>query len=179
LKFIKDILFFQVETSGFNPDKDNILQLSAVLLDKDNLLEKNFFNSYIKVSFLDATLMQHAEHLQIPIETLQKSPKQYDALKKFVQTLGTEPLLATHGLANIQFLRQAFKKSLLPFDYDSHVIDLWTLGYVYTLHYGLKKIPTLSTLFNQFNLKTTSRNNAMEKARMGAEVFRRIVGGNQ
>ena len=44
MKFIKDILLFQIETTGPNIDRDSIIQLSAVLLDKDNLLEKNFFN---------------------------------------------------------------------------------------------------------------------------------------
>ncbi len=178
MKFIKDILFFQIETSGFNPERDNIIQLSAVLLDKDNLLEKNYFNSYIKVSFLDNTLQQHAEQLQVPVEVLQKSPKQYEVLKKFVETLGTEPLLATNGFANAQFLKHAFKKSLINFDYDSHILDLWTLGYIYSLHYGIKKIPTLQTLFSQFNLKLTKRSNALEKARLGSEVFRRIVNSN-
>ncbi len=177
MKFIKDILLFQIETSGPTPDRDSILQLSAVLLDKDNLLEKNYFNSYIKVSFLDGTLHQHAEQLQVPFETLRKSPKLYDVLKKFVATFGSEPLLATHGILNAQFLRHAFKKSLIPFEYDSHMLDLWSLGYIYTLHYGIKKMPTLNTLFTHFNLKPTNRNNALEKARLSAAVFKNIVSG--
>lgn len=177
MKFIKDILFFHIETSGSQPDKDSILQLSAVLLDKDNLLEKNFFNSYIKVSFLDGTLQQHAEQLGIPFATLQKSPKQHDVLKQFVATFGYEPLLATHGVNNVQFLRTAFKKALLPFEYHNHVLDLWTLGYIYTLHYGIKKMPTLDTLFTQFNLKPQNRNNALEKVRHSTTIFKKIVQG--
>ena len=74
MKFIKDILLFQIEVTGQNVERDSIIQLSAVLLDKDNLLEKNFFNSYVKVSFLDNTITQHADMLQVPFETLQKSP---------------------------------------------------------------------------------------------------------
>lgn len=178
MKFIKDILLFQIETSGNQPEKDNILQLAAVLLDKDNLLEKNFYNSYVKVSFLDSTLQQHAEQLQVPFETLQKSPKLPEVIKKFTATFGYEPLLATHGVYNLQFLSTAFKKSLVPFQYHSHMLDIWTLGYIYTLHYGIKKMPTLDTLFSQFNLKLTSRNNALEKARLSATLFKKIVAGN-
>lgn len=177
MKFIKDILLFQIETSGNIPDRDNILQLSAVLLDKDNLLEKNSFNSYIKVSFLDGTLHQHSEQLQVPFETLQKSPKLLEVIKKFSTTFGSEPLLATHGSLNVQFLRHAFKKSLIPFNFDAHVLDIWTLGYIYTLHYGIKKMPTLMTLFSHFNLKPTNRNNALERARLSATIFRNIVIG--
>lgn len=178
MKFIKDILFFHIEVTGSNPERDNILQLSAVLLDKDNLLEKNFYNSYVKVSFLDGTLHQHSELLGVPFETLRKSPKLHDVIKKFVATFGYEPLLATHGAMNVQFLKHAFKKTLISYDYNQHVLDLWTLGYIYTLHYGIKKIPTLTTLFTQFNLKPKARSNALEKARLASTVFKKIVTGN-
>lgn len=177
MKFIKDILLFQIETTGPNIDRDSIIQLSAVLLDKDNQLEKNFFNSFVKVSFLDNTITQHAEILQVPFETLQKSPKLYEVIKSFSSKFGDTPLLATHSVANAQFLRQAFKKTFLPYNYDSHVLDLWSLGYVYTLHYGLKKMPTMQTLFQHFNLKQTNPRDALEKARLSAEVFRKIING--
>ncbi len=177
MKFIKDILLFQIETTGPNIDRDSIIQLSAVLLDKDNLLEKNFFNEYVKVSFLDNTIAQHAEQLQIPFEALSKSKKLHDVIKEFSSKFGSTPLLATHSVSNVQFLRQAFKKTFQPYEYDSHVLDLWSLGYVYTLHNGLKKMPTMETLFTHFSLKFNNRHNALEKARLSAEVFRKIING--
>lgn len=177
MKFIKDILMFQIETTGPNIERDTIIQLAGVLLDKDNLLEKNYFNSYIKASFLDNTLDQHSQQLKVPFETLRKSPKLQLVIKDFAAHFGSTPLLATHTVSNVQFLRQAFKKTFVPYEYDSHVLDLWSLGYVYTLHYGLKKMPTMETLFDHFNLKIKNRNNALEKARLTSEVFRRIVNG--
>lgn len=177
MKFIKDILLFQIETTGQNLDRDSIVQLSAVLLDKDNLLEKNYFNSYVKVSFLDNTITQHADLLGVTFETLQKSPKIAEVIKAFVAKFGTTPLLATHSVSNAQFLRQAFKKTFIPYEYDSHIIDLWTLGYVYTLHYGVKKMPTMQTLFTHFNLKQKNPHDALEKARLSCEVFKKIVVG--
>jgi DNA polymerase III epsilon subunit-like protein len=177
MKFIKDILLFQIETTGPEPTRDSILQLSAVLLDKDNLLEKNFFNAYIKVSFLDNTIAQHAEYLQIHFDTLAKSPKLPEVIKKFHQVFGSEPLLATHGVSNVQFLRQAFKKTMVPYEYHNHVLDVWTLGYIYTLHYGIKKMPTIDTLAQHFGIKTIGLHNALEKARASAAIFRKIVNG--
>ncbi len=175
MKFIKDLLLFEVETTGSDPDKDPIIQLSAIVLDKDNLLEKDFFNCYVRVSLLDGTISQHAELLHIPFETLRKSPKIYDAVKKFHDQFNSNFLLCTHGTANILFLRQAFRKSALPFNYNPHVIDLWTLGYVYTLNYGLKKMPTFNTLLDLFGLKRKNRHDALEKCRLAAEIFRRII----
>lgn len=177
MKFIKDILLFQLETTGPNLERDSIIQLAAVLLDKDNLLEKNFYNAYVKVSFLENTVAQHAELLQIPFETLNKSRKLHDVVKEFSTKFGSTPLLATHTVSNVQFLRHAFKKTFLPYEYDSHVLDLWSLGYVYTLHNGLKKMPTMETLFSHFNLAVSNRHNSLEKARLSAEVFRKIVQG--
>jgi DNA polymerase III epsilon subunit-like protein len=177
MKFIKDILLFQVETTGPDPEKDSIIQLSAVLLDKDNLLEKAFFNSYVRVSLLDKTIQEHADQLSIPFETMRKSPKIYDAIKKFHSTFGSEPLLATHNMNSVLFLRYAFKKTALTFDYDAHILELWTLGYIYTLHYGIKKMPTFTTFLDQFSMKMRKRNNALEKARLAADMFKKIIAG--
>jgi DNA polymerase III epsilon subunit-like protein len=73
MKFIKDLLFFEISTTGPDLDKDNIIQLSAVLIDKDNLLEKDFFNSYIRISYLDSLLLAHSKLLNIDYEKMKKS----------------------------------------------------------------------------------------------------------
>ena len=175
MKFIKDLLFFELTTSGNDVDKDNILQLSAVVLDRDNLLEKGFFNSYIRVSYLDNIIWEHSKFLRIPPETLKKSQKVYDVIKKFHGGFGKEYLLATHTLPNVLFLKQAFKKAVVPWTYDPHIIDLWTLGYIYTLNYGLKKMPTANTFFDYFKIKQKNPYDALEKVRHEAEVFRKII----
>ncbi len=175
MKFIKDLLFFEIETTGHDSDKDNIIQLSAVLLDKDNLLEKNNFNTYVRVSYLDSVILQHSKLLHTDYETIKKSPKVYDAIKKFKDKFGKDLLLATHSVGNILFLKNAFKKAVVPFEYDMHVIDLWTLGYIYTLNYGLKKMPTFNTFVDYFKLKQKYPQNAMEKVRLEAEIFRKII----
>jgi DNA polymerase III alpha subunit (gram-positive type) len=175
MKFIKDILLFDIETTGQDPDKDSIIQLAGILLDKDNLLERDFFNSYVRVSLLEGIIHQHAIMLNIPFETMQKSSKVYDVSKKFSERFGDRVLLATHSVNNILFLRNGFKKAAIPFAYDPHVIDLWTLGYIYTLNYGMKKMPTFYTLLDHFNMKIINRTNALEKCRLSADIFRKII----
>lgn len=175
MKFIKDILVIDVETTGQDVDKDSIIHLAGIVLDKDNLLEKNFFSSYVRVSLLDGTINQHAQLLGIPFETLRKSPKVYDTIKAFRGNLGRDYLLAVHNIDKILFLRNAFRKTLLPWDYDPHILELWTLGYIYTLNYGIKKMPTFHTFLDHFNLKLKNRADALERARLSAEIFRRII----
>lgn len=175
MKFIKDILFFDLETTGPDPEKDSVIQLSGVLLDKDNLLEKSNFSSPVRVSLLENTISQHAKILGITFDVMQKSPKIYDTTKRFYQKFGSNLILASRNLKNIFFLRAAFKKSALSFDYDLRVLDLWSLSYIYSLHYGLKKISTFNTLLDLLGLKLKNRNDSLERARLCAEIFRRIV----
>lgn len=175
MKFIKDILLFDVETTGSNPDKDSIIQLAGILLDKDNLLEKAYFSSYVRVSLLEGIIAEHAELLNIPFVAMQKSPKIYDTIKKFHKHLGSEAILATHNTTNLLFLKNAFKKALVNFDYNEHVLELWTLGYIYTLNYGLKKMPSFHTFLDHFGIKLKNRHDALEKARASAEIFRKII----
>ncbi|MEZ4180508.1 MAG: exonuclease domain-containing protein [Candidatus Doudnabacteria bacterium] len=177
MKFIKDILVIHLETTGPKEERDSILQLSAVLLDKDNLLEKNFFNKHIKVSFLEAKVKEHADKLDIPFEQLKQSPKVAEVIKEFVQEFDYTPLLAFHSLKHYLFLKQAFKKTLTNFTYDDHVIDIWSLGYIYTISYGLGKIPTLTTLAEYFNIPIDEPNNALIKARASAQILRKIILG--
>jgi len=177
MKLIKDLLVFHVQTTGTDIERDHILQLGAVLLDKDNLLEKNNFNSYVKVSFLDGTILTHSQQLGIPYEQLRKSPKIAEVLRQFVDTLGVDALLSTNSIQNYLFLRQSFKRNLIPFKYDTHIVDIWSLGYVYVLHYGLKKIPTLQTLANHFNIKIKNPLDSLEQARTAAAVLRKIING--
>lgn len=175
MKFIKDLLFFEIQTTGLDVDKDNVIQLSAVLLDKDNLLEKANFNSFIRVSYLDSVINEHAKILHTDYDILKKSPKIYDVIKQFKNKFGTNLLLATNNLGKLLFLKAAFKKAVVTFDYDQHVVELWTLGYVYTLNFGLKKMPSLNTFLEHFRLKEKHPWDALEKARLEAEVFRKII----
>jgi len=175
MKLIKDLLVFHVETTGPDPERDHIIQIAAVLLDKDSLLEKNFQNSFVKVSFLDGTIQKHSEQLGISFDELRQSPKITEAIKDFINTFGFEPLLATNSTASLLFLRNAFKKSLQPFKYDKHVLDVWSLSYIYALHIGIKKIPSLTTLADHFNLPTAKT--GLDKARLTAQILRKIING--
>jgi DNA polymerase III alpha subunit (gram-positive type) len=175
MKFIKDILLFDISTTGQDVDKDNIIQLSGILLKKDNLLEADFFNTYIRVSYLDSFLLEHSKMLGIDYETLRKSYKIYEAIKKFRSHFGNKLLLATHSMQNVLFLKAGFRKAVVAFDYDSHILDLWTLGYVYTLNYGLKKMPSFHTFADYFKLKQKNPSDSLERVRLQAEIFRKII----
>ncbi|MCL5774967.1 MAG: exonuclease domain-containing protein [Patescibacteria group bacterium] len=175
MRFIKDLLFFDVNATGADTDKDSVVQLSAILVDKNNLLEKDYFNAYIRVSYLDSVIFEHAKLLGIEAEVLRKSPKVFDAVKQFRAKFGDRAMLATHNVANLMFLKSSFKKAGLPFDFDPHVVELWTLGYVYALNYGLKKMPSFATFLDYFKLKVKNPADALERTRLEVEIFKKII----
>ena len=175
MRFIKDLLFFEINTTGVDTDKDSMLQLSALLIDKNNLLEKDYFNTHIRVSYLDSMILEHSKLLGITPEALRKSPKIYDAIKQFKSRFGSEAILSTHNLNNVMFLKAGFKKAGLPFEFDAHIMDVWTLGYVYCLNYGLKKVPTLNTFLEFFKLSSKNPGDALERVRLEVEIFKKII----
>lgn len=175
MKLIKDLLLFDIQTTGNDTEKDAIIQLSAVLLDKDNLLEKGSFNAYTRTSILDSVLTLHAQIVGVPFEEYKKSQKQQDVFKQFINTFGTNLTLTTLHTGNILFLKNNFKKYGIPFEYDPHILDIWTLGYVYSTHMGLKKIPTLHTLAEMFNQTLHSFNNAQQKVQAETNILRQLI----
>lgn len=49
-KFPKDLIIFDVETSGTNPETSSIIQIGAVIFDKNGkLFDKYYFNEYVKL----------------------------------------------------------------------------------------------------------------------------------
>lgn len=173
-KFIQDILYFSITTTGEDPEKDRILQLSAILLDKDNLLDKGIFDEYVRVSLLDGTLRQHAEFLGIEASTLQKSLKIHEALKKFVDTFGYTPLLACHQASDQWFLRQAFLKAGIPFQFDPHVLDIWSLGYYFCLKQGIKKQPSFYTFAEMCGTVIKNPQDAFERCQISKSLIHKL-----
>ncbi|MBL8031353.1 MAG: hypothetical protein JNK33_03455 [Candidatus Doudnabacteria bacterium] len=174
MKFVKDILFFDLETTSQDVERDVVLQVGAVLLDRDNLLEKGFFNAYIRNSLLEGTLKEHAKLLGVHVEELKQAPKPLEVAKGFAGQFGADVTLAVQTPLRLFQLRQLFKKQAVYFPYDLSAIDQWTLQYIYAARMGLKKIPSLHTLGEQFNLHIQHPHDAYERAKLEAGIFRKI-----
>lgn len=175
MKFARDILLIDLQATGTNPDKDFILQLAAILLHKDNLLEKNNFNSYIKHPFSQTTNDRIVQNLGIPKQTWMAAPKPKEVLSAFKDRFSYNVTLASHNIVNIIFFQNAFKNAGLDYEYDYHVIELWTLGYYYLAKQDIKKVPTAETLGYYFGLKKEKEHDAFENCRFLAEIFRSLV----
>lgn len=175
MKFARDILLIDVEATGQDVEKGFPLQLSAVLLDKDNLLEKNFFNSYIKHPFSQTTNDQIVQTLGIPKEKWITAPNLKVVIQNFKDTFPYNVTLCSHNIINVNFLRESFKRAKIDYEYDYHIIDLWTLGYFLMSKQNLKKIPTAETLGAYFRLEKGKEHDSLDNCRYLAEILRKIV----
>jgi DNA polymerase III alpha subunit (gram-positive type) len=174
MKFIKDLLLFDLETTGPDVDRDVVLQFGAVLLDKYNLIEKSHFSTYLRNSLLADILGQHARLARVDVEVMQNGLKPLDFLKELESRFSGQVTLAVPNLSRFLFLRQAFKKQSNTFPFELNALDLWSLYYVYGMRVGLKKIPSLSTLVEHFHLTLKNPYDAYERARAQASVLRRV-----
>ena len=175
MKFIRDILLIDCEMTGVNPRKDFMLQLSAILLDKDNLLEKGHFDTYIKHSFAQTTNDQVIQTLGISKEQLFRSPNLREVITAFNQKFSYNVTIATHNIYNVLFLQEAFTKCGIPYEYDYHILELWTLGYAFLARQNIKKVPTAETLGIYFHVKKEREHNALINARFLAEIVRKLL----
>lgn len=174
MRFIKDLLLFDLETSGPDPDKDVVLQIGATILDKDNLLEKSYFSAYIRNSVLIETLTEQAKSGHTSIEALQNGLKPLDFIKQFGQFATGGVTLVVPNSSRLLFLKQMYKKQTTAFPFELYTLDLWTLSYVRSMSKGLKKIPTLHTLAEDFHLTLNNSYNAFERVKVQASIFKRI-----
>lgn len=175
MKFARDILLIDLETTGPDPSKDFPIQLSAILLDKDNLLEKGSFNSYIKYSFSQTTNDRVAQTLGISKENWMRAPSLKTVITSFNNTFPYNVTIASQNLVNVNFLKESFRKSGIPYEYDYHVLELWTLAYVFLSKLNMKKIPTAETIGTYFKLQRTKERDALANCRFLGEILRKLV----
>ncbi len=175
MRFIKDILLIDLETSGPDVERDVVVQFGAVLLDKDNLLEKANYSTYVRNSLLSETLQGHAASVRVDISVLQNSPKPLDFIKEVTTRFRPDATLAVPSASQLFSFRQMFRKQATAFPYDLSVIDLWTLYYTFGMRIGLKKIPSLHTLLDHFHLRISNPYDAFERVKLQAEVLRKIL----
>lgn len=174
MRFIKDIFLFDMETSSDNIERAVILQFGSVLLDKENLLEKDHYAAHVRNSLLQETLREHARLAQVDISVMQHAVKPLDFIEQLTTRFKSGVTLAVPNATRLLHLRQAFRKLNIDFPYDLAALDIGTLQYVFGMRMGLKKIPTLSTLAEHFHLTLKNPYDAFERAKLYAQLLRKI-----
>lgn len=166
MKFIKDILVIDFEGS-----KDPT-QIGAVLLDKETLLEKESFLSYIHAD-LDGFVSPTSG---ITEEMLKDAPSQAKVGQMFFEKFGTNVLIACWvedlDIRNLKKIITACGKSFS--DYDYHILDIWAPAYVHLVKSGYTGGIRSEEMFQYFGAEPRKLHNALEDARIAADILRKI-----
>jgi DNA polymerase-3 subunit epsilon len=181
--FKKDLLVLDIESTGLDFHKHEIIQMAAVLLDKKTLKEKKRFESYIKPRKWANRDPEAMAVNKIPWEALKSAPDMKTVLKQFQKTFGTKVTIAPYGtILDTLMLRVAYQQSHLKYEFDYHIFDIWPLLYTYLAKKNLLKNKkrfagfSLDDAAKHFRIKIPAdRHTALTDVLVEAEVLRQIL----
>ena len=165
--FAKDVLIIDFE--GLKEP----VQLGAVLLDKETLEEKDSLKTYIW-----ADLKGEVKKVSgISQETLKNAPTQAEVGRMFFEKFGTNVLIgmwvAQADSKNLETILTATE--LDPKIYDYHILDIWPAAYIHLLKQGYEGGIRSEEIFKAFGTKERGLHDALEDARIVADIVRKIV----
>ncbi|MEI8072878.1 MAG: 3'-5' exonuclease [Candidatus Saccharibacteria bacterium] len=179
MRFKKDILMLDFETTDGRPPKAKPIQLAAVLLDKDTLKEKKSFSSYIRQDMADADPRSSQIH-GITEAQLNDAPSQNEVMQKFLDYFGTNVFLScwttSLDMRMLENMMLAIGHDFMEYNY--HFLDLWPLAYVHCVKQNKGELFNSIAIFNEFGLPPRGNHDALEDCRHTAEVLRKLVFDN-
>lgn len=180
--FSKDILLIDLEATGVNFTKHEVIQVAAVLLDRKTLKEKKAFVSYVRPKAWKSRDPKAMEVNKITLATLKDAPLPKVVAKQFLEAFPADSVILANygGVFDINFLRRMIESSGFAYAYDHHIFNLWPLMYVYIAKHGkftnkhkFAKFG-LEEFIKMFKLDIQSHD-ALEDCRLEAEILRRIL----
>ncbi|MDD5535347.1 MAG: exonuclease domain-containing protein [Candidatus Pacebacteria bacterium] len=167
MKFKKDILIIDFE--GLKEP----VQIGAVLLDKETLVEKDSFSTYIFADLKDKIKVISG----ISQETLKGAPTQAKVGQIIFEKFGTDILIgAWVAKSDIKNFKKIIEAAGLDFNlYDYHILDIWPAAYIYLIKQGYNGGMRSEEIFKEFGAKPRDLHDALEDCRIVADVLREIV----
>jgi len=167
MRFHKDILVLDFE--GFIDPT----QIGVVLLDKETLEEKDSY-----VSYVHANLQGYVSKTTgITQDMLSNAPSQAEVGKELYKKFGTNFFIGTWvGDLDIRNFKKLITAAGIPWkEYDYHVYDIWPVAYTYLLKQGYTGSVRSEEMFVELGAQPRDKHDALEDARIAAEVLRKIV----
>lgn len=183
MDFKKDILLVDLETTGLDFQKHEIIQLAAVLLDRKTLKEKKALSVYVRPRAWKKRNLESMKINKIAWEQVKDAADIKEVLEDFEKEFNPEKVIFAHygGPVDPDFLRAAYRKTGRPFKFDYHYFNLWGVFFAYLAARGKlankKKFTgfSLDDFMEEFKLESANRHDALEDCRIEAEIFRKVM----
>lgn len=203
MDFKKDLLLVDLETTGLDAQKHEIIQIAAILLDKKTLKEKEIFSSFVcplrwknrdpesmKVNGIKWEQLKNAPDLKTVLRALESiietsrlalRTRSKNIVRAKSRTIHNIVLSYYGGPLDMDFMREAYRKTGLKWQFDYHYFNLWAFFYAFLASKNKLKNSkkftgfSLDDFMKEFKIKSNSRHDALEDCRIEAEVLRRIM----
>ena len=188
LPFDRDLLVFDVETTGPNPRVHQIVSIGALLLDRTTLNELKSMSTLVQL--LPKALAQaDSKAMQIHGLTpgqLEAAPTPGEVITRFLDSFGIDFYFCGWNVCfDTQFLRALFEQAGRLQDFDAfqyHRLDLWSLLELAWLRGVIPAPPeSLSSICRVFGIERQQVHDALEDACISAQILRKtlpmLVGG--
>nr|WP_321411427.1 3'-5' exonuclease [uncultured Carboxylicivirga sp.] len=174
-----DICFVDFETTGIDVFKDNPLEIGAVLTNEFGDIKKTF-STLIKPRTGRQSSASAIEIHGLTFDKLQNSPNQKEVLNLFFETLGTNYRFAGWNINfDVTFFRRMCHIQKMMGLYNKihyRHIDIQSIVYYLKFNQILpESCNRLDDLIKFFNLSRNKNHNALEDAKITAEVFRKLI----
>ncbi len=194
--FNKDLLLIDLEMTGLDVSKHEIIQIAAVLLDSRTLKEKACFNAFTKSVRWQNRNKESMRINGIKAEWVKHAPALGVVLKAFNKKFNPKKVVLCNygGSMDMDFLRKAYQENKLKWQFDYHFFNLWAYFFAVLASKNQlnnkKKFTgfSLEDLMKRFKISAKggsafggknlgSRHDALTDCRIEAEVLRRMING--
>ena len=169
----RKFISFDLETTGFDPVLDSIIEISAVTF--IDLKVANSFQTYVNPLKHIPQTASSVNH--ITDETVQNSPLEYDAIQNFVHYLGEgvlkgEVILVAHNAEfDIRFLMYAFSRCGI----EARIEYFDTLFIARSFLEADVKSKSLGSLASYFGFNSDSLHSAKTDALLCGQIFIKLI----
>ena len=165
-KFVDDYVLVDIETTGFSPVKDDIIEIGAIRVENNQIIQK--YNQLIKIN---KNLEPFTTRLTgITDEMLQTGKKISDVLKEFISFTGKDIIIGHNVTFDLVFLSYNCKK-YLNYNLNNDYVD--------TLCMARRLIPNsinykLGTLAEFFNVSYKGAHRGLKDVEITYEVYNNL-----
>ena len=161
-----ELIVFDLETTGTNPERDKIIEIGAVKLRGLEIVDK--FDVLVDPEEPLTEFITGLTH--ITDDMLAGAPKEPEAIKSFLEFCGDSPVLIAHNAAfDTGFIREALKRNRLKLDYTS--VDTVNMSRIMLPDTENHKLNTLADYYGL----TFNHHRGDEDSRVLAEIFIRLA----
>ncbi|MCL2050144.1 MAG: PolC-type DNA polymerase III [Lachnospiraceae bacterium] len=157
-----EFVVFDLETTGFSPIKDRIIEIGAVLLSNGVITERyqTFINPNIPIPY-------EVERLTgLTDEMVLDAPKMQKALPEFLAFVGERPLIAHNADFDMGFIKENCRLNGMEREFT--YLDTLALARVFLPG---QKTHKLDTVCKALNISQKSHHRALDDAECTAQIF--------